>query len=319
MIKKLRRINTIDAWYGVVANDDAITHAEESIFIAKNENDSYGMVAMDNSVFLPFVYDSISPLGFNLWQLQKNGKAGVLSLKYDENKEKLCIGWRLPCEYDYVSAENGNIVSASKYSVEENRDKTTLFFVYTDESFEGGYYDQISRDYYYVHANVDGQMKQFMINTKDGKMHYLNKDYELVGRTLQENEDIYLMFKELSSNKYLIVRISNGVTMESEEYDGAPIAIYSADAYGMDQATPIAFVGKRSGQYYYLDHDLDEYEHPFADIDIETSLSGRTINGDEKEKVLSTFCVKQITAVYDTGSSKGMDSEIDRILTKRRL
>ncbi len=53
MIKKLRRINTIDAWYGVVANDDAITHAEESIFIAKNENDSYGMVAMDNSVFLP--------------------------------------------------------------------------------------------------------------------------------------------------------------------------------------------------------------------------------------------------------------------------
>ena len=86
MIKKLRRINTIDAWYGVVSNDDAITHAEESIFIAKNENDSYGMVAMDNSVFLPFVYDSISPLGFNLWQLQKNGKAGVLSLKYDENK-----------------------------------------------------------------------------------------------------------------------------------------------------------------------------------------------------------------------------------------
>ena len=130
MIKTLRMINTIDTWDGVTEDDSVITHTDDSLFIAKDEDDRIGILNRDESVFLPFGYDSITPLGFNLWQLSKKGRVGAISLKYAENM-KLCIEWRLPCEYDYISAEDGNVVYASKYYLDEGKDVKSIYFVHT--------------------------------------------------------------------------------------------------------------------------------------------------------------------------------------------
>ncbi len=313
-MKALRRINTIDTWGGITEDDSILTHAVESIFIAKDEHNHYGMVTWDHSDFLPFRYDSITPLGFNLWQLCKNGKFGVISLKYDKEM-KLAIEWRLPCEYDYLSAENGNIVCASKYSPDSDKDEKDIFFVHIDEKMEGGCYDRISWDYYYVCSNIDGERKFFLINARNGKKHYFDRDYVLIGNQFSEDNEHYLMFEDTypSSEKGLIVRISkDGEITESDLYDDVPIAIFTVDTNGMDESVPIAYIGKKRGQYYYIDSSLEEYAHPFENMCVETVLSGKTIDGDEKNKSISRFYIRaQATKVTDARIRDDYDNDTD--------
>lgn len=302
MFKTLRRINTIDTWDGVTENDSMLTHAVESIFIAKDEYNHYGMVAWDYSEFLPFRYDRITPLGFNLWQLCRNGKVGVISLKYDKEM-KLSIEWTLPCEYDYLSAENGNFVCASRYSPDSDEDKKDLFFVHIDEKMEGGYFDRISWDYYYVSSNIDGERKFFLINARNGKKHFLDRDYILIGKQSTEDNNQYLFFEDAypSTEKAMLIHISKeGRITESDLYDDVPTAILSVDTDGMDGLVPIAYIGKKKDQYYYIDSLLKEYMHPFRNISVETIFSGETISGDEKNKSISRFYIRpQVTKVTD--------------------
>lgn len=316
MFKTLRRINTIDTWDGVTENDSMLTHAVESIFIAKDEYNHYGMVAWDHSEFLPFRYDRITPLGFNLWQLCRNGKVGVISLKYDKEM-KLSIEWTLPCEYDYLSAENGNIVCASRYSPDSDEDKKDLFFVHVDEKVEHGYYDRISWDYYYVCANIDGERKFFLINARNGEKHFLDRDYILIGKQSTEDNDHYLMFEDAypSSEKGMIVYVSkDGEITESDLYDDVPIAILSVDTDGMDELVPIAYIGKKKGLYYYIDSSLKEYMHPFRNICVEMIFRGETISGDKKNKSISRFYIRpQVTKVTDAQIGEDHDDwgEVD--------
>ena len=302
MIKTLRMINTIDTWDGVTEDDSVITHTDESLFLAKDEDDRIGILNRDESVFIPFGYDSITPLGFNLWQLSKNGKVGAISLKYAENM-KLCIEWRLPCEYDYISAEDGNVVYASKYYLDNSKDVKSIYFVHIDEKAEGGYCDRIVWNYYYVSSNLGGERKYFIVNAKTGQKHFFDKDYTLIGGKSTEDNEHYLMFEDFSPNseKGMIVYISEeGVITESCFYDDIPTVLYSVDTDGMDEAVPIAFIGKRKGQYYYLDSSLKEYAHAFESLRIETLLSGKTIDGDEMDKSISRFFIRsQAVKVID--------------------
>ena len=305
MIKILRKINTIDTWDGETENDSVLTHTDNTIFIARDENNRYGIVDGDESVFLPFGYDSITPLGFNLWQLSKNGKAGALSLKYSDDEVRLCIEWRLPCEYDYLEAESGNLVYASKYSADAYRDKKDIYFVHIDEKIEDAYYDRISWKYYCVSSAIDGERRLCIINSKTGDRHYFDKDYTLIGSKSLDLDEHYLMFEDPYplSEKGLIVHISReGVISESDLYDKVPTVIYAIDTEGMDDVNPIAFIGMKKGHYYYMDSSLKEYEQPFERMKAGTTLSGRTIDGEEINKEICRFLIKpNVVNVIDAG------------------
>ena len=296
MITKIREINYLGTWDGLTFHNETIlTSAENSIFIVKDENDKYGIINSDESEFLPIEYDSITPLGFSLWQLKIKDKVGALQLCLDDNNT-LQIGWQMPCEYDYLIAEHDCIIKASKYLFDSQKDVTDVFFTEIDLKIADAWCETLSWDYYYVvehRKNLNDRV--YLINSKDGSKFVFDKDYCIIGCKEVEDVGLFVMVEDSDGqgdSKSMIIKISrDGSIKRTAFYDGVPTVIYGPDPKGMDEVVPIAFVGEREGLTFYIDAELKESEYTFKEISIQTRFSGKTVTGGKINGILAEYYV----------------------------
>ena len=301
MIKKIREINYTGIWDGISSDDIKINNisifppAKESIYIAKDENGNYGMVNSDESVFLPFEYDSITPLGFSLWQTKKKDKVGAFQLYFTEDNY-LNIGWKLDCEYDYLLAEHDTLIKASKFSDDCRNDLTDIIFPKIDKKISNCWCENIAWDYYYIEEYKEyivdyktyKEYSNYIINATNGSVYDLDGDYTLMGCTHVEDKGIYMMFSDLDGNGIIVIRISNnGKIKKSLIFDDIPAVIYGPDRDGMNGVSPIAFIGESHGVNLYVDSDLNECEILFDSIYITTRFYGESVINQKINGILS--------------------------------
>lgn len=296
MITRIREINYLGTWDGLTFPDDTILKpAENSIFIVKDENEKYGIIYSDESELLPIEYDSITPLGFSLWQLRIKDKVGALQLCFDDNNT-LQIGWQMPCEYDYIIAEHDCMIKASKYTSDCKKDVTDVFFTKIDMKIEDAWCETLSWSYYFiVERRKNLGRKAYLINSKDGSKFVFDKDYIIIGCKEVEDVGLFLMVEDSDGpgeSKGMIIKISkDGSIKKTAFYDDVPTVTYGSDPDGMDEAFPIAFIGEREGLFYYIDAELKECEFAFKKISIQTRFSGEAVTGRKVNGILTEYFV----------------------------
>ena len=111
-MQKIRKISSAIEWHGY-----EITVGWKNynwLYIAK-ENGRFGIIDDMENVLLYYKYDSITPLGRGVWLLRKGYKYGLISLSV--KNYCLCIGFKVPCRYDYIYRKDNNAVSLCTYEM----------------------------------------------------------------------------------------------------------------------------------------------------------------------------------------------------------
>lgn len=296
MRTRIREINYLGTWDGLTLPGDTILKpVENSIFVVKDENDKYGIINSDESEFLPAEYDSITPLGFSLWQLKSKDKVGAFQLYYDDD-DTLKIGWQISCEYDYITAEHDCMIKASKYSFDCKRDVTDVYFTKIGLKIADAWCETLSWKYYFIEENRKNlEPRAYLLNSEDGSKLIFDKDYIIIGGKEVEDVGLFLMIEDTDDLGGMIIKIlKNGSIKKTVFYDEVPTVIYGVDSEGMGEAQPIAFIGKREGKFFYIDAELKECEYEFKEISIQTCFAGDTENG-RKNKVLTEYFTGNIS------------------------
>ena len=298
MFTRIREINTLSTWDGNTYQIDILEEANESIYIARDDSNKFGVVRPDDTEVLPFEYERIAPLGFGLWEMTKHGKVGAFKLGYS-SEQLLEIKWMMhSCEYDYMSAEHGNLIKASKYDSKTGIDLTDIIFPSVGEVFYRAEYDSISWDYYYIRQDVDGKWRPFLINQNTGKRFDLDRDFVLIGLKYVD-QDYFLMFEDPKDENAQIIKISsNGLIGKTHIFDCVPTVIYDFDDNGMDEAAPIGFICKKRGLHFFVDSDLVEHNDAIDNLDITLELKGKIVGGENVSSVLSKLCVENEVHIY---------------------
>ena len=91
-------------------------NAEKTHYIIVCEkNKKYGIIDQDARIFIPFVFDNISIIGFGMLLVSKGGKVGLLHIEQDDYGQ---FGLRkfIVCLYDIIDTPNGdNVFFLRKY------------------------------------------------------------------------------------------------------------------------------------------------------------------------------------------------------------
>lgn len=203
---------------------------EYSSIIIYEENGKYGVTNDKGGTVLPFEYDNITVLGFDLLLLVQKGKMGILHVKRDLDKpqEEFKIAKIIPCEYDRISSPyHEEIVIMEKdtmYGMEVN-----LYFTYTEEmtdSYCG--YTLLNRDI----IEVTSLKSRHLYDARTGKIFFTSDKQRFA---------------------YSIFEVSGGTAKEYDKhnYDKTDLIIY--DAYDMknDLSCFIYYNGEETSEFVF--------------------------------------------------------------------
>lgn len=295
---KIRKINAVGVWQGIDKYDSPMAIAEEgAIYIAMNKAGKYGMLDAFHMELLSFEYDSITPLGFSLWEIRKKGKAGAIQL--DSSNNRLYISWQIPCKYDYIYADNDCVIKASQY--DKDNDITDIYFPKINLMIPNACCISISWDYYDImEIGIDKNKKRYLINAKDGNKYPIDINCVIIG-SKETDHGAFLMIefcnKGIRENGMIIKLSEDGVIGKTELYDDIPTVIYGPDQNGMDEAYPIAFIAEKKGLFYYIDKELKEHKPIFKSLSVKNDINGETIEGKMIMGSISEYLVKKESRV----------------------
>ena len=86
----------------------------EHYLIVGSIDDKYGVIDNEGNVIVPFEYDNITRIGYELLQTSNGGKVGLVHIENDQDEFDILVGMPeagrffvsniIPCEYDYVDS-----------------------------------------------------------------------------------------------------------------------------------------------------------------------------------------------------------------------
>ena len=86
----------------------------EHYLVVGSSNNKYGIVDNEGEIIVPFEYDNITRIGYELLQISKGGKVGLIQIENDQDETDILFGMPeagrffvsniIPCEYDYIDS-----------------------------------------------------------------------------------------------------------------------------------------------------------------------------------------------------------------------
>ena len=306
-MKKIRKISSVSEWHGYETTiGDKINN---TLFIVR-QKDYVGIVDDAEKVVVSIEYDSITPLESGIWLARKKDKYGVIRLAVKDNL--LCVGFTVPCEYDYIYCQDIDAVKLCTYDEKEGVDHNNLYLPGIDKIYEKASYDSISSTWCYVTYGTDKGEKGAFVNRKTGTEIEFDPKFYPAGDTAYEG--FYIQFVTmcaLSGSESKLVKLQssgkNSKITVMGSYEGMPTYVYSPEKEGMEGPIPLAFIGKRKGRYIWINRDLEEFPMPFEDVNVTIELIG-SYKGTEINQRLSTMFNDDIDA-FDTYDLSWEDDE----------